>query len=466
MKQEKYKKSVIKLLYAVTLVLIVFFSIAVTGLSINFPVKLELQLVFLVAIVSLVSALILIFKGKYTPAKFLIVIVPIYTVFLISILSKVDGILDTVLVYLAHRFFTLTYLIAPVIFFGLARKKELLVSFLLILPAAILFDFAHEFFGIRLSDLTFDTNHYRFFNFMVILIYSFTIISVLLFQKTSISFKRTIVAQSNEIKARDKTLIYTLSQLNKSIDHAEYIQRTLIPNQKTLNSIFNDMSALYIPKDHVSGDFYFARKKERSVYFGIGDCTGHGVPGAFIASMSIQSILLLLDKQTEPMMPDILLEALRKTALERVVNSETNLTDSMDAGICLYDDKSETLCFSGGFINLILLRNSKEVIEYKGTRCPVGSYPKELPYHLHTIKIEKNDIIYLASDGYFDQFGNDIKSGIINVTKFKKKKFKEFIISICHLSSEEQTKQLKDRFYSWKGEQDQTDDVTVLVNKF
>ena len=270
--------------------------------------------------------------------------------------------------------------------------------------------------------------------------------------------------KSQEIIAKEKILRMTLTDLQYSIDHAKLIQTSLIPGQKILDKIFDDGAALFIPKDQVSGDFYFAHTIDNLTYFGIGDCTGHGIPGAFIANMSIEALRLGI-YQSPGLRPNKILHDLREIALDRFINDPENLSDSMDAAICLLDKNSQTLYFSGGFMNVLIIRDNKELIEIKGTKSPIGSYPIKLPFELHSTQIQKGDTIYITSDGYYDQFGSAEASPLNKSTKFKKYRFKDLIMKNSHLPSKEQIKILHSSFVNWKGKNDQTDDVSVMIVK-
>jgi serine phosphatase RsbU (regulator of sigma subunit) len=160
--------------------------------------------------------------------------------------------------------------------------------------------------------------------------------------------------------------------------------------------------------------------------------------------------------------PDFILEKLRKIAISRFsVNIDETREDSMDAAICLYDKLNDKFYYSGGFINLYIVRN-KELIEVASTKCPVGPYPVEISYELNEMNLEKGDVVYLASDGFADQFGYQSKS-LSRPTKFKRKRFKELIKNISHLPTDEQADILNKSLNDWRGDLEQIDDVTMFV---
>jgi len=266
-----------------------------------------------------------------------------------------------------------------------------------------------------------------------------------------------------EIAQKNKFIESTLHELNQSISYAQFLQKSLMPNQETINHFFKESSVLFLPKDKVSGDFYFAHEVDNKLIFGIGDCTGHGIPGSMLASMSVEAVKYLVETSHNKH-PDEILTELREVAKKRFsINLHDKRSDSMDAIMCMYDREKDKLYFSGGFLDLIIVRNNKELIEYKGTKCPVGTYPVEYSFELHEIDLQKEDVLYLSSDGYIDQFGYPEAKD--KPTKFKRKRFRELLINISNLPCNEQVKILKETLNDWRKDIDQIDDVTVFIAK-
>ncbi len=276
--------------------------------------------------------------------------------------------------------------------------------------------------------------------------------------------KEELKEQGEEVEMQRDSLSSMYNEITESVEYAQLLQNSLLPNQETLKQNFRDSSVLFLPKDTVSGDFYFAYKRANGIYFGVGDCTGHGIPGAFIASMSIQSVNSVIHENiSEP--PNIILEKLRKIAKERFnTNADNFRLEAMDAAVCTYTPEENHLCFSGGFINLMIVRNG-EVIEYKADRCSVGDYIAEREFTLHKIDLQKGDTIYLASDGYTDQFGCESGNCDDLPKKFLKKRFKELLLKINDRSCDDQVTALKERLTQWKGSEEQVDDITIFIIK-
>lgn len=280
-----------------------------------------------------------------------------------------------------------------------------------------------------------------------------------------LSKKITSVRNAELVLANKNTLDTTLSELNDGIRYASYLQKSLLPDQSTLNSFFQDCSVLYLPRDEVSGDFYFANGDENLLYFGVGDCTGHGIPGSLLASMSIEAVKHVIE-QNMGENPAIILSKLRSIASDRfTTNVDQRYADSMDAALCLYNKEAGVLQFSGGYVNLYVVHADSEITTYTATKCPVGSYEIEQNFELHEVQLKEGDTLYLSSDGYFDQFGMNPDSIKNKPQKYKRKRFLEYIQGIHHLDSQQQVDALSDELEFWQQDLDQIDDVTVMVLK-
>lgn len=272
-----------------------------------------------------------------------------------------------------------------------------------------------------------------------------------------------LVKKNIEFKIQELELNHTLTELNDSIAYAHSLQRTFIPNQKTIDILFEEGSFLYKPKDFVSGDFYFAHNTGENLYFGVGDCTGHGIPGSLLAAMSVEAVKTVIVNNINEK-PNEILTKLRIAAKDRFsINADQTRSDSMDGALCMFTRAKNKLYFSGGFISLLIVRNNSEIIEFKPTRCPIGGYPVEHDFELNEIDLIKGDVIYLATDGYVDQFGIDKESGNDKPTKFKRNRFRELLISISHLKVKDQIIILDKTIEDWKGNEEQVDDITVFI---
>ncbi len=274
--------------------------------------------------------------------------------------------------------------------------------------------------------------------------------------------KESLQLKSIELQDKHNLLDTILSELNKSIDYTSFLQNSLLPNRELLDSCLKESCVLFLPRDKVSGDFYFTYQIEELIYFGVGDCTGHGVPGAFLSSMSIETVKSVIHSSYEET-PCAILTELKEIAKNRFESNSTN-SDSMDMALCVYNKHTEELYYSGGFIDMYIVRNNNTLLEYKATRSPIGAYPIDLPFSCNKVEIKKGDVIYLATDGYVDQFGYKEKGD--KLSKLKRKRFKELLLSISHLSCSDQVKELESSLTKWRKGTKQTDDITVFISRY
>ncbi len=267
-----------------------------------------------------------------------------------------------------------------------------------------------------------------------------------------------------EIQDKNKKLEVLNTELQKvlkdilaSINYAKRIQKALLPSRVISKYILNEYFLIYKPKETVSGDFYFIQEKSQYKIFGVGDCTGHGVPGGFLTMLSITFLKELINNFDETK-PAKLLENLRQK-MQAVLNvNETITNDGLDLAFCVFDTNKRKLYYSGANMPIFIVRNGK-LIEYKAVRNPIGNYPLERKFVSHEIDIEKDDKLYISSDGYWDQFGTEN-------AKYTIKRFKELLLKINKYSFAEQKNRVEKEHEQWKGKYLQIDDITVLGINF
>ncbi len=240
-----------------------------------------------------------------------------------------------------------------------------------------------------------------------------------------------------------------------SIQYAQRIQKAMLTSDTYFSSHLKNYFTLYKPKDIVSGDFYWAIEHTNKFYIVTGDCTGHGVPGAFMSLINI-SILNELIIEREVARPDLILNEAR-TSIIKALNTGTNTEskDGMDCVLCCFDFKNNTLEYASANNSFYIIRE-KELIVCKADKMHVGMGERKDPFTYNKIELQENDIVYTFTDGYADQFGGD------KGKKFKSKQQEELLLSICHLSMEEQKNILSQKFDGWKGKLEQVDDVLVI----
>ncbi len=271
---------------------------------------------------------------------------------------------------------------------------------------------------------------------------------------------KEVIQQKELVEEKNKEII-------DSINYSKRIQNAIIPSVDIFKSKFKDAFVLFQPKDIVSGDFYWlgesvlkdeSGKDLKCTIFSVGDCTGHGVPGAIISVLGLRTLMATNNHPDVKNTGDIL-NYLNKEISElfNSSRSEVQIRDGMDIAVCAYHEESGRLFFSGAKNGLYLLRKG-EVIEYKGDKHVIGSHDENYSFGYQTIFLEKGDRIFLTSDGYVDQFGGP--SG----KKMKPRLLRERLEETSDLSIVDQGENLEKFLSNWKGfEIEQTDDVCLIA---
>ncbi|HHJ11302.1 MAG TPA: tetratricopeptide repeat protein [Bacteroidetes bacterium] len=265
--------------------------------------------------------------------------------------------------------------------------------------------------------------------------------------------------KANEILRRQKEEIELKNkEITDSIRYARYIQRAFMPHEKYVHEIFRDIFIFFRPKDIVSGDFYWIGKSGRYAYVAAVDATGHGVPGAFLSLLGYNLLNMIL-KENPEIKPNEIMDELNKGFSERMFKEyqKRALRDSMDLALCRINMEKGILNYSGAYNPLWIARN-EEMIVIKGDKFPIGSYlenPKT-QYADHEVMLEENDVIYLFSDGYADQFGGP------NGKKFKYTRMKELLLKISKEDLKKQKDILEQTMEEWMGVQEQVDDMLII----
>lgn len=264
--------------------------------------------------------------------------------------------------------------------------------------------------------------------------------------------KERIDSLKNQIEHRH-------NEVTKSITYAQRIQKALLPSSKILGVRFTDYFILWKPKDIVSGDFYWFKRLEDSMIIVVADCTGHGVPGAFMSLLGISFLNDILTKD-KTLKSNQILDRLRemiKLALQQESRKKSMALDGMDMAIAIINHKSMELDFSGANNPLYLIRDN-EIMVFKENRNPVGIHHYENPFSNHIFKLKKGDKLYMFSDGFIDQFGE--KSG----RKFLNNNFQRLLLHISsqNLGMDDEKEILEETLETWKGNIPQIDDILIL----
>jgi serine phosphatase RsbU (regulator of sigma subunit) len=269
--------------------------------------------------------------------------------------------------------------------------------------------------------------------------------------------KKALERQRDSIEKQHSELSHKNEEIVQSITYAKGLQNAFLPSNLDIKRHLNSF-LFYQPKDIVAGDFYwFEMIKDKGkyfLYFAVADCTGHGVPGAMVSVVCANALNRSL-MELNITDPGKILDKTRHLVIESFSKNE-NIKDGMDISLCRFDISNNELLWAGANNPLwILRRETMEIEEIKADKQPVGNYPSLLPFTTKKVKIEKNDIIYLFSDGYADQFGGLLEK------KFKVGAMKRLFIENALNPMDEQMLSISSTFNDWKGRLEQTDDVTV-----
>jgi len=266
-----------------------------------------------------------------------------------------------------------------------------------------------------------------------------------------------LVFANTEIERQKQEILTKNREITDSIVYAKRIQNAILPEMHLLSSIAKEHFVFFKPKDIVSGDFYWLAENDSRIYFAVIDCTGHGVPGAFLSIIANNLFNKAIYEQqlfgTDEILAFVHNEIIQSLNRKAVDNGK----DGMDVALCSVDKNTGELHYSGAYNPLLIFRENN-LIELKPDKFIIGGAlnSSNSMFALNTFKLEKDDMIYLFTDGFADQFGGP--SG----KKFKSKKLKSLFNEICQFNCQTQLAQMEQIFTDWKGELEQIDDICIM----
>ena len=314
----------------------------------------------------------------------------------------------------------------------------------------------------------------------------------------------SLIEMRTKLKSSYKLIEENLEQIKhaeqnvkNSIIYASRIQTAILPTQKFFNKYFSDYFVFFKPRDIVSGDFYWSKKANETLLVAVADCTGHGVPGAFVSMLGV-SLLNEISTRKEITQVNQILNELRKLIKSslRQTGKENDNRDGMDIAICAINQKTKLMQYAGAYNSLFFIRKNTElsnkffkgiskknkikiytsnlyklsrpevlsniktdikIIEIKADRQPIGIYLRETPFENNTIQLQDDDIIYLFTDGFQDQFGGQSSN-----EKFQRIRFKQMILSVAEKSMSQQHEIVEKIFNNWRINNEQIDDILVV----
>ncbi|MDI1355524.1 MAG: tetratricopeptide repeat protein [bacterium] len=268
--------------------------------------------------------------------------------------------------------------------------------------------------------------------------------------------KKVIELKEKETQVQKNIIEEKHKEISDSIHYAERIQRSFLATDELLSKQLKEYFIFFKPKAVVSGDFYWAAELNNGCFaFVVADSTGHGVPGAIMSILNITSLEKAIESSSDPAE---ILNNTRQIIIERLKKdgSDEGGKDGMDCSIVTFNFKEQHLKYAAAN-NPIWVVRKNELLEFLPDKMPVGKHDHEnISFKQHTIDFQKDDLLYLFTDGLPDQFGGP------KGKKFMYKQLKEVLLNAAHLQMHEQKKVLQDAFKHWKGEAEQVDDITIV----
>ena len=259
------------------------------------------------------------------------------------------------------------------------------------------------------------------------------------------------------LEEKNALITHQKKEITDSIRYAGRIQNAILPSPELIKENLPEHFVLFLPRDIVSGDFFWITRRGSKVVVVAADCTGHGVPGAFMSMLGVSFLYEIVNKEGI-LQPAEILNYLRervKTTLSQRGKADEQ-KDGMDISLCVIDHEAMMMEWAGAYNPLYLIRGG-ELNEYKADKMPIAIHLNDhLPFNNHCIPILKGDVFYIFSDGYADQFGGT------DAKKFMTKRLKELLVQISDKPMPEQKEILYQTHLNWRGEHEQIDDIIVF----
>lgn len=290
---------------------------------------------------------------------------------------------------------------------------------------------------------------------------SIVVVLLILYFIYRFSIQIKLIKQKELIEIQHETI-------RKSMRYAKRIQESILPSNSLIDSLFPENFVFYLPKDIVAGDFYWFSKRNDKIYFAVADCTGHGVPGALVGVVCSNALNYVVNDLGYEC-PAQILEKISEIVVDTFSNDKHDVSDGMDVALCLYDQSTLKVHFAGAHNSLFRLTSkhseivghfieneNKRLIEYKGNSRPVGKNTFNTPFARYEIQLEKGDVLFLSTDGYYDQFGG------MKGKKMMKHILMNHLLNLKGNTISSHKSDLETFFATWKGENVQVDDVCLI----
>ena len=409
-------------------------------------------------------------KGYITHSRFLFSTIPALTLTIASAFAKQQGNSNTLFFYLNPRIGIMIIYALSLFFLGFDKYRKMFWGISTPLFCFVFFDFIHQLFGVDIAQLPYIANEYPSFLISTSILLIVVSLGRFFVQKINTLYELKIQDQKNEIEDLYK-------DVRDSINYAKRIQTAMLPRVEDIQKALPETFILFKPRDIVSGDFYFFAEKQDKIVIACADCTGHGVPGAFMSMIGNEILTNIVEVQGITR-PDLILNDLHRSIRNALKQGETENRDGMDVAVVTIE-RGTKITYAGAMNPLYYIHNG-ELREIKADKKPIGGIQEESEriFTKHEIQLtidneqlpieqpsetsnylkQSQTVIYLCSDGFQDQFGG------AQGKKFMVKRFRELLFSIHHLPMQEQKQILDGTIGKWmaEGNERQIDDILVV----
>lgn len=266
---------------------------------------------------------------------------------------------------------------------------------------------------------------------------------------------KSLQQQKKKLEEKNEIIQIKNNEIISSIEYAQNLQTSLLPSKDSYAEYFDEVMLFFNPRDIVSGDFYWNFRNKDTIYFAVGDCTGHGVPGAMLSVMSLNILNNIVRSNRDINTADFL-NQLNDHFTEYLYNSHHQTMDGMDITLCKYNCQTKVLEFSGA-VNSLLHFSKGEIHEFKTNRKSIGGLQEEsFQYEKFELQLTQGECVFLYSDGYQDQFGGK------NGKKFRRQNFRKLLKKVGPFSADTKEKILEETLSEWQSGYEQVDDILVM----
>ena len=271
--------------------------------------------------------------------------------------------------------------------------------------------------------------------------------------------KKEVEMAHKEVSKQNKLLEMLNKEVTDSINYAKRLQESILPSSEYLDSIFPDQFIIHVQRNIVGGDFYWVSEYEKGIrMIACIDCSGHGIPGAFMTVMSrllLREVVTVGGERNPAKILQVVDETLRKVLKQTDYNA---MQDGMDMSLCVINDKEEKIYFSSALRNVLIQRKGKDTVEkLPYSNFPIGGfYEVEKKFDLLTFDLSEIEAFYMYTDGYTDQFGGP------RTKKYGTNRFIKLVNSVLGKTTREQKEKIVAEHIEWKGDREQIDDILVI----